>query len=449
MSKICRTAIVVVLAASVHAPALTAEVANPSVAFIQRTMSRIAQSTPENPATVRFQFYGQSITAQAWTGLVSKDLAQRFPSVKFTFHNPAIGGFTSPALIRTAEHDLYPWYPDILVFHVYGPVDKYEEIIRNVRARTTAEIVLWTSHLSAAETLDKNPDDDARIAAIRAIAKKYDCLLIDVRKKWIAYLQEHHLEPKALLNDGVHLNPDGVKLMAALIGAELIPAPGLATTAQAGTVTDIPLDSPAVVRDAAGDLTLTFTGNRVVAISGAHGDGSADVLLDGEPMSARPQLWAVTRPSTGPQIWMPAIKQVSFEKAPLAEDWTLTCRSDSTPDAKKIHFQVTGSLTGADGEGFSTERFVSQSGRVVIEPADWHLVWSLGYKKLTLPEGFQVKWKTYPLFAAKYEPQPADAETVLVQNCSPTSHKLTVKGSADRLGITGFRVYAPAPVVAE
>jgi hypothetical protein len=330
MSKICRTAIVVVLAVNVHSLALAAEVANPSVAFIQRTMTRMAQSTPENPATVRFQFYGQSITAQAWTGLVGKDLAQRFPSVKFTFHNPAIGGFTSPALIRTAEHDLYPWYPDILVFHVYGPVDKYEEIIRNVRARTTAEIVLWTSHLSAAETLDKNPDADARIVAIRAIAKKYDCLLIDVRKKWIAYLQERHLEPKALLNDSVHLNQEGVKLMASFIGSELIHAPGLTTTAQAGTVTDISLDSPAVARDATGDLTLTFTGNRVVAISGAGGEGSADVLLDGEPLGARPELWAVTRPSTGPRIWMPAIKQVSFEKALLAEDWTLTCLSDST-----------------------------------------------------------------------------------------------------------------------
>ena len=43
--------------------------------------------------------------------------------------------------------------------------------------------MLWTSHLSAAETLDKNPDDDARIVAIRAIAKKYDCLLIDVAKE--------------------------------------------------------------------------------------------------------------------------------------------------------------------------------------------------------------------------------------------------------------------------
>jgi hypothetical protein len=165
-------------------------------------------------------------------------------------------------------------------------------------------------------------------------------------------------------------------------------------------------------------------------------------------MAGRPELWAVTRPSTGPRIWMPAIKQITFQQAPLSEDWTLTCLPDSTPDAKKVHFKVVGSVTGDDGEGWNDARFVSKSARVVIDPADWHLVWSLGYKKLTLPAGFQVKWKTYPLFTAKYEPQPAGTETVLVQNCADASHRLTLKGSADQLGIKAFRVYAPAPTTA-
>jgi hypothetical protein len=57
-----------------------------------------------------------------------------------------------------------------------------------------------------------------------------------------------------------------------------------------------------------------------------------------------------------------------------------------------------------------------------------------------------VKWKSYPLFTANYEPQPTGTETVLVQNCAPTAHKLTLKGSTEKLGISGFRVYAPAPV---
>ena len=449
MSKISRTAIVLVLVASVDALALAAEVANPSVAFIQRTMTRIAQSTPQNPATVRFQFYGQSITAQAWTGLVGKDLAQRFPSVKFTFHNPAIGGFTSPALIRTAEHDLYPWYPDILVFHVYGPVDKYEEIIRNVRARTTAEIVLWTSHLSAAETLDKNPDDDARIVAIRAIAKKYDCLLIDVRKKWIAYIQEHHLEPKALLNDSVHLNQEGVKLMASFIGSELIPAPGLATTAQAGTVTDIPLDSPAVARDAAGDLTLTFTGNRVVAISGGAGgegrrrpvgrrtDGrSAGTVGRHPPQHRSPDLDAgdqAGRFREGParrrlDADLPERLDAGRQEDPLQGDRLAHRRGWRRLQHGKVRLPV-----GPRGD---------RAGRLApgVEP---------GLQEADTPRGVPGQVEDLSALHRQVPAAAGRGGDRAGAELYTTTHTLTLKGSAGKLGITGFRVYAPAPLAAE
>lgn len=417
---------------------------NFSAAFIQRTMGRIHESTAVNPAAIRVQFYGQSITAQPWTKLVEKDLAKRFPSVKFTFHNPAIGGFTSPALIRTAEHDLYPWYPDLLVFHVYGPVDKYEEIIRLTRARTTAEIILWTSHLSASETLDKDPDADARIVAIREIARKYDCMLIDVRKKWIEHLSANNLQPSDLLRDSVHLNDKGIELMASFIAPELVHTGNHSTTAKAGTVTEAPLNSTAVSTDGQGNTMLTFTGNRVVAVSSGGDKTGAELLLDGQPMADMAGLWAHTRPSTGPKNWMPAIKQIGFEKPLLQEDWTLTCLPGSTPDGKRIHFKVRGSVTGEDGEGFSDNRFVSKSGRVAIDPADWHLAWILGYVKASLPDAFEVKWKSYPLFTAKYQAQPAGTETVLVQNCANGPHTLTLKGSAKELGISAFRVYAPA-----
>jgi hypothetical protein len=107
---------------------------------------------------------------------------------------------------------------------------------------------------------------------------------------------------------------------------------------------------------------------------------------------------------------------------------------------------VEGSITGEDGKGFIDERFVSRSGCVVIDPADWHLAWCLSYKKLRLPDGFQIKWKTYPQFTTKYAPQAAGIETVLVQNCANGTHQLTLRGSADRSGITALRVYAPAAV---
>ncbi|MBM3858730.1 MAG: SGNH/GDSL hydrolase family protein [Verrucomicrobia bacterium] len=413
---------------------------NPSVAYIQRTMKTLENSTAENPSHVRVMFYGQSITAQAWTKTVQKQLEQRYPTVKFEFRNAAIGGYTSNVLIRTADHDLYPWYPDLLFFHVYGPMDKYEEIIKRVRERTSAEIVIWTSHLSSLsrEKLHEvRTADDERAELIRAVAAKYNCILIDLRKKWRAYLQENGLNFRDFLTDGTHLNPKGCDLYAKLIGEELLRKPELG---------DNPTTSGTIKTVSAGNLTLRFTGNRVVAISDGTGTpgAKAKVLLDGKPMDGLKEFWAITRPSVGPaKIWMPAINNIGFNKPLLEEDWTLTCLPDSTPDGKKIHFKLRGSVTGDDGEGWNTERFVSRSQRAIIEPGDWRIAWTLEYKKATLPEGFKVTWRSYPLFTRIYEPKPAGTRTLLVQNCSNQPRTLTLIPEGGSLGISAFVVHAP------
>jgi hypothetical protein len=141
---------------------------------------------------------------------------------------------------------------------------------------------------------------------------------------------------------------------------------------------------------------------------------------------------------------MPAVNNIAFDKAPLEEEWTLTCLPDSTPDGKRIHYKVAGTVTGEDGEGLSTERFVSRSQRVIIEPSDWRVAWTLGYKKATLPEGFKVTWKSYPLFCRAYEPKPADARTVLVQGCASQAHTLTLVPEGGALGIGAFVIHAPS-----
>ena len=140
---------VILLAVMIATASVATAAQNPSAAYIQRTMKELKASTAKNPAHVRVLFYGQSITSQAWTRIVQKQLEERYPTAKFEFRNAAIGGYISSVLIRTADHDLYPWYPDLLFFHVYGPMDKYEEIVRRVRERTSAEIVIWTSHLNS------------------------------------------------------------------------------------------------------------------------------------------------------------------------------------------------------------------------------------------------------------------------------------------------------------
>lgn len=440
------------LVATILATACAATAAdNPSAACIQRTMKMLEESTAEHPAHVRVMFYGQSITAQAWTQTLQQELARRYPTAEFEFRNAAIGGYTSNVLIRTADHDLYPWYPDLLFFHVYGPMEQYEEIVRRVRERTSAEIVLWTSHLNIVSRDQPDQIDtshDARAERIRAVAPKYHCMLIDLREKWRNYLADHGIAVKDLLADTVHLTGPGCDLYARLIGEELVRHPELGDDpTAAGTITPVALDSPNVTRDGDGRLTLRFAGNRVVALSDGTGAAGAraTVLLDGKPMDGLKELWAITRPSVGPAgIWMPAVNNIGFEQPLVEEDWTLTCLPDSAPDGTKIHFRVQGTVTGEDGEGWNTERFVARSGRAIIEPEDWRVAWTLGYRKATLPEGFQVTWHAYPMFARTYEPQPAGQRTLLVQGCSSGEHTLTLVSAGGALGIGGFVVHAPA-----
>ena len=279
---------------------------NPSAAFIQRTMKSLEASTAENPAHVRVLFYGQSITAQRWTEIVQKQLEERYPTVKFEFRNAAIGGYVSSVLIRTADHDLYPWYPDLLFFHVYGPMDKYEEIVKRVRERTSAEIVIWTSHLNIVSK-DKpdqiNTSHDDRAVLIRAVAPKYDCMLIDLREKWRKHLAANGIAVKDMLSDTVHLNPKGLDLYAKLIGERTgARAESWATTpTAAGTITTLAANAPDVTRGSDGRLTLRFTrepragGLRWQGSGGRQGDGAAGRQTDGRHERAVGDLTAERR----------------------------------------------------------------------------------------------------------------------------------------------------------
>ena len=200
---------------------------------IQRTMRLLATSTPEKRNTVRILFYGQSITEQKWAKRVEDDLRQRFPHANLVIENRALGGFASQMLVKTAETDLYPFQPDLLIFHVYGAHDKYEDIIRRTRERTTAEILMQNDHVTKPADFTEETDPAKLPPAgkhwdafmnhnyLPSLAKKYGAELCDQRALWKAYLTENKLEPKALLRDSVHLNAHGEWFMAECVKAYL------------------------------------------------------------------------------------------------------------------------------------------------------------------------------------------------------------------------------------
>ncbi|MFP4068849.1 MAG: hypothetical protein ACLFVC_01585 [Opitutales bacterium] len=343
---------------------------------IQRTMGLLENSTAEAPNTVRILFYGQSIMGGQWHEIVEKWLRERYPHARLEIENRALGGFSAAYLYRTAHHDLYPFYPDLVVFHVYGDHNRYEEIIHDIRQRTTAEVMILTDHWNA----DRWKDGELEMndwdrfydrVVLPRVAGKYEAELVDVRNPWGQYLRAHGLKPADLLTDNVHLNEHGKWLMAQLTMRQMLHRPELMTERSRDLVRDIPIGDEIRFED--GRLRLPFTGNRVSLVSDSAGIGAVEVRIDGRAPSDLPESYFFTRPSgvVPPQSWPPLYR--IRNRSPLVEEhWTLELL-EVDDEWEDIRFRVVGSVTGPDGEGRSGETFTSDSGRVVIESEDWVL----------------------------------------------------------------------------
>src|SRR5580658_2948865 len=180
---------------------------------VQRTMTLLATSTPERRNAVRILFYGQSLSKQEWTRTIADQLRARFPYADITFANRAIGGYASNLLKRTLPHDVFAFYPDLIVFHDFGGEPDYEYIIGEIRRHTTAEILI---------RMNRHNDE-----WLPELAARYGCEIADVRGPFLEYLRDHGLKPADVLNDGAHFNFQGDYLIAELTGRHLRYDPAL------------------------------------------------------------------------------------------------------------------------------------------------------------------------------------------------------------------------------
>ncbi|HLH52567.1 MAG TPA: SGNH/GDSL hydrolase family protein [Verrucomicrobiae bacterium] len=381
---------------------------------LRRSLTLLSTSTPANRKTVRVLFYGQSITQQAWWKEVERYLHSTYPNANLIVENRAIGGHASQLLVKTAEADLYPFQPDLLIFHVYGSHIEYENIIRRVRERTCADILLQTDHVTTDSSLNEETEP-AKLSPSKwdawmnhvflpATAAKYGACQADIHEQWKSYLRDHKLKAADLLKDGVHLNAHGEWLMAELLKAYLAPLPPKAgydplNEARVHTVQ---------IRPSAGrqSVRLEFTGTRADLVLNPKAKGTVSVLIDGKKPSAIPELYGFNRVSAFPMSDWPLLLEVRAASPLIAEDWGLKI-SQASADGKVCHFALRGSVTGEDGEGWSTNRFVSRSGRVVIEPDDWNLAYSVAVFKHALPENHTASWRALLHGADAISPEPA------------------------------------------
>ena len=438
---------------------------------VQRTMTLLATSTKEHRNHVKVLVYGQSISEGHWWHEVKRDLRARFPNADLDFQNRALGGHASNYLVREAETDVYPWSPDLVIFHVYGAHTCYEQVIARIRSRTSAEVLITNDHVGGGEKLNDNgqyPDKGWTKSMawwIPRVAAKYGCELVELREAWKRYLIANKLRPRDLLTDGIHLGDHGNKLYAALIKRHLVYRPDLRDKMDK-TVRTLEVGKDVQWKD--GKLTLEFEGNRLDAIAEAtkvsNGKPNmADVTIDGKKPSEFPGAFGFTRA----QGRLGKILAIGSEKAPLAENWRLRVTAVDKA-AGAMTFELIGAKTGNDG-AFNVvwsqevngcmlknggKKLVSKSGRIavdccVIKP-EIKPESDLALNPRNANVGSEIKWQCYAtncdvFVAPKVEDPAKEYSVTLVQGIEPGKRTLVItpRVGQENLGLKAIRVYKP------
>lgn len=173
----------------------------------------------------------------------------------------------------------------------------------------------------------------------------------------------------------------------------------------------------------------------------------AEVRIDGKRPSEFPELYQPTR-TYSPELLpsRPLLLRVGAAAPRVAEEWTLVA-TDFSPDRVRFKYTLAGSVTGPDGEGESTRAFVSKSGRVTIDPADFHnwaINESMNYHKA---DRLVVRWNVVPLFANTAAPPPSrgreyETAVTVAQGLRPGPHILELTAGPD-CPVEAVRVFRP------
>lgn len=278
------------------------------------------------------------------------------------------------------------------------------------------------------------------------IAQKYGTGLVDQRALWKQYVRDYNLTPGDLVNDDVHPNAHGNFLMSQLVSAYLVRRDEQKIDPYNCDTVKTLIIGKDIFWD--GDkLRVPFEGNRIDAIANADAKGAAPILIDGKKPSQMAELYGFTRALSTPGGKWPVILEIGSQTLPQLEEWTLQVTKDAAQE-DRFAFTLQGSQTGTDGEGNSAEKFVSQSGRVVIEPSDWDVKYALGLPGIkTVPEKFVVKWQTVPHFVDEFTPpinaNPAIENIVtLAQGLKNGPHVLEISGGP-QTSLSALRIYRP------
>ena len=373
----------------------TIKVSNQLVKSLKNTSSILTNTSEKK--VFKIQFYGQSIVSGIDMRRITNLLEDTYPNVKFVILNNAIGGYQAPKLVRTAEHDLYPQYPDLIIFHVYGGIEngELEEIFYNIKNRLTSDVIIFDHHISyvdndlGQEKLNKKQDENSKI--IKNLAIKYNFGFIGVRDVWKNYLELNtSLTIKDLLRDIVHPNDEGKILLEWILMEHFIKA--VQKTNEKSNMI-----SEQVIKDQGAVVKFTFNGNRFDVLPTKRNIGANfSIKLDGIPIDKHNDLYAVSRTSSFPKQWWPTFNRITLNKSvrQIEEKWIIHIKNLNLEN-QSFEFELIGDVSGYQGKGKSGEDFVSLNRAIEILASDMS---AFPYENTIKEDVIQISFKVYPLF---------------------------------------------------
>jgi hypothetical protein len=391
---------------------------------IARTLEIIRTSTPTNHKVLKVLFYGQSITGSGWHKAVVAHWGEKYPNTVFVVENRAIGGFASQLLVRTTEQDIAAFYPDLIIFHVYGDHRAYEKILRMFRSQTAADVILQTDHgevlpdPACAEGLQLSPHskpgcagmlwvhqrlwhDEMSYHKIPAFAKKYGMAVEPQRVWWRDYLLQRKVDPQSmLLVDGLHPNDKGKELIAEFFNRYFDNLVEHWNGQTEQSVFSIPTDA---AKHTDGTETVNFDGSRLEMLTSQPLAVWPSVTIDERAPNDIDGCYQITRSSPLKSVpdW-PALRRITLLHDHTDEDWTATI-TKITSDQKIVDFTVTASATGDEGNGNSSRTYVSKSGHLSIDGEDWMFKWGYDLKHIPLQVPAIVRWSVQYICNGKPE----------------------------------------------
>lgn len=387
-------------------------------------------------------------------------LRARYPDAPTIVYKKHVGNSTPWRFVRGwANQFAADELPDLIFVYTIGWNDRLETMLKELRRRTTADIVVPSIHVRGRGKIDEALAGDAKwVVELKKLCEKYDVEFVANRKEWAEYVTEYKLDKQDMLASKkpteVHQNARGAVTILENVVRHFAPndKPGYEPEARERWI-----ERNATLTERGAKATCEFTGRHVMLVGRrTEGGGTARVLVDGKPAGeVAAFVTTYIKPgekNSGPH-WPRGDKAphaVTLGKNVVPQTWTIAMTS-GTGD-----FKIEGSATGADGKGNAIAPFTSESGQIVIDPDLWR---GVGRRRRGPKKGepyyHMKKGDTYTFDVMRGVPAAVSFEAAgedeagrfclpIARNLASGKHTLELVAEGDGEAVVeGFYVYEP------